>query len=98
MANVAVHVPRVGATREDSVGSVRIGKLVSIDDAGRPYVTFNGCCEPTRARVGTSAPRPSESALSDGVPVLLTFEDENPSRPIIVGFVKEAFSVATATD
>jgi hypothetical protein len=76
--------------------SVRVGRLVMIDSEGRPFVTFSGGpITPVLARVGTTDLPPREDDLREhGVAVLLMFENGEPVRPIIVGFVREAFAAA----
>jgi Domain of unknown function (DUF6484) len=73
-------------------GAVVIGRLVHVDSEGRPFVTFNGAAGPTEARVGTSQPCPSEEELQTRPAVVLMFEENDPDRPIVIGFVRTAFA------
>jgi hypothetical protein len=83
----------------DDVDGVRLGRIVALDARGRPLVTFKGGpAQPVIARLATSDPQPADTELENGPPVLLTFEDADPRRPIIVGFVRETLSARAATD
>lgn len=71
----------------------RVGRLVALDAEARPLVSFaGGPDKPVVARVVTTEPCPSESALRAQPAVLLVFENGDPQQPVIVGFVREGFA------
>lgn len=65
------------------------GRLADVDDQGRAWVEFAGSAGRVNARcVVPEAALPAREALH-GASVLLVFEDHDPARPIIVGFVRD---------
>ncbi len=76
------------AQRLQPVASAQIGRLVGVTPEGRPLVEFNGSRQNTAAVTTVSAPRSVlEAAAARGQEVVLLFENGNPARPILVGFV-----------
>ena len=68
-----------------------VGTIVSLDGDGRPFVSFDGC-ESIVARVCTTDPGPGGEQGPIGASVLLVFDDEDRSRPVIVGFVRDTLA------
>jgi hypothetical protein len=69
----------------------RIGVLESIDESGVAWVTFPGCNGvPVAARSTIATPLRAGDHPEDevGSAVLLVFEDADPARPVILGFVR----------
>jgi Domain of unknown function (DUF6484) len=73
------------------VGTV-VGTVVRVAPDGRPFVEFPGHRGELPARTTVSTPTTAPGELL-GWPVLLIFEDADPSRPIIVGFVRDSLTV-----
>jgi hypothetical protein len=71
---------------------VRVGKLVEIDEHGRPIVIIGEGEPPIVARVCMLDPPPSAAELTDSLPVLLMLEQGDPSRPIIIGVIRDSFT------
>ncbi len=96
MASQPIRIQRDPVLDLSDFNEARLGRMVGIDDQGRPFVSFKGGpVKPVIARVATQDPPPNDIDPAEGVPVLLMFEETDPKRPIIVGFVREAFSART---
>jgi uncharacterized protein DUF6484 len=66
--------------------SVRVGKIVSVDEGGKVWVDFPGITDgPAAARfTGSVKIQTLRQAASDGQEVLLVFENNDPRLPIII--------------
>lgn len=65
------------------------GKLAEVDEDGRAWVSFEGAAKPVQARCAVAeSALPAREELA-GAAVLLVFEERDPARPIIIGFVRE---------
>ncbi len=73
--------------REDYI----IGHIVDITPEGVALVAFPGAPqeEPIRARSAISTPRRGALSRFIGAKILLTFENRDPSLPVIIGFVHD---------
>ncbi len=74
-----------------SAGGICIGKIVGITGDGRPMVDFPGnkIAELVARAAITLAKRPRVPPA--GIPVVLAFEDGDPSAPVVVGMISAAF-------
>lgn len=80
--NVAAHSPQ-------KVTGAEIGRLVGVQEDGLPFVDYPSAPgRPMTAVLATPAPDALLGALV-GRHVVLVFEEGDPARPLIVGFVEE---------
>jgi hypothetical protein len=76
---------------DDTVGTPRIGKIVDIDERGCPMVDFQGNpLGPIRALSTVSIPINSCKHDLKSTSVLLLFQDEDLSAPIIIGVIRDS--------
>ncbi|MGH0034598.1 MAG: DUF6484 domain-containing protein [Myxococcota bacterium] len=86
---------KISAIRGESAEAFqghRVGEIAAVDAEGRALVTFEGCHGvPAPARSVVDAPLRAGEHLEDlvGCPVLLVFEDGDPSRPIVLGLLRD---------
>jgi hypothetical protein len=76
-----------------SANAMQMGVLVGLDAQARPLVTVgrSGVRHPVVAR--STIARPADWDEASALPVLLMLEEGDPTRPIIVGLVSDAFAV-----
>lgn len=84
------------AVETGPISSPRSGRLVGVNDQGRPLVDYPGNpFGPLRARTTVVLAAPAlERAVEDQCAVLLLFEDGDPGRPIVVGLLHDQMPVA----
>ncbi len=73
-------------------GNVCVGHIIQITDEGQPLVDFRGNevgLVPARSIIDEPFKCDSHSVV--GIPVLLVFENGDPTLPIIVGFIRDTF-------
>ena len=76
-----------------SSGELCVGRIVRIDDQQRIWVQVPGQGQcPQLARVVSTAASPDGPCYEKGAPVLLTFEDQDPTRPIVIGPIVDRVS------
>jgi hypothetical protein len=86
--------PTMLGTAVDEAGgvmasAVRVGRLVGLTGNGEPVVDFAGNSgEPVVARMLASA-ETGRTRGEPGADVLLVFEEGDPSRPIVLGFLRQ---------
>ena len=69
---------------------ILVGRIVSIDDCGRPFVDYPGnVLGALNARSIMTEPFQGNSSIDGSHPVLLVFENKDPALPIIIGVVRE---------
>jgi hypothetical protein len=93
MAKTSTAEVKALRTEDASAFSTHLtGKIAGLDEAGRALVTFEGCHDvPVLAQSTVDAPAPAgehPDALI-GARVLLVFESGEPTRPIIVGILRD---------
>ena len=70
---------------------LRVGTLVRVDSSGVPYVEYPGNSSgPVPARSIVPVAVPDAGSSGAGVSVVLLFSKDEPSRPIILGFLQDA--------
>jgi len=96
IANRRTKLPDVAEREQGPAGSWCIGRIVGITDDGRPVVDFPGnrISGLIARTVVSCASRPQLPA--GGIPVLLSFENDDPCAPVVVGVVSNAFCPAAA--
>jgi hypothetical protein len=72
------------------VGAVCIGRIVEVTGEGHALVDFPlNQAGPIHARSVIYAPSRVEPQTREGIPVLLAFENGDPSLPIIIGIIQQ---------
>lgn len=75
------------------------GRIVEIDEAGRAWVDFPGNVQgPIEARSLVQVEAGSLKCGGEGIPVLLAFENEDPSLPIVVGLVRRTLLLSPRSE
>jgi hypothetical protein len=86
---IAATLPYPSETK-DQASSVQLGTIVSLADDGAPNVV-TGSSEPVRARLAVRVTRERlEAALTGRQQCVLVLEDNDPSKPLLVGFLEDA--------
>jgi hypothetical protein len=79
--------PRAAAGERALVAAER-GRLIAIDDVGRPFVSVEGARKPVEARVDARIHSGDlRDALESGQEVILVFEKGDLRKPIIIGLL-----------
>jgi hypothetical protein len=80
-------LPQLGRNEPKPQASAQRGRLVRIDAEGRPFVDFNGNpAEPVAAKLALGETEIAEIIRAgEGTEILLVFEDNDLSQPIIIG-------------
>lgn len=80
---------RSHAGRAAALPAARVGRLAGVSAEGRPLVVCDGLiAAPTEALLAAAPPEPLETAV--GRDVVLLFQDGDPARPIVTGWVETA--------
>lgn len=73
-------------------------RIAGVDEAGRASVVLLGAEEPIQARCAAAESTIPPRTQIEGAEVLVVFEDGDPRRPVITGFVRDAlWSLAPAS-
>ena len=85
-------VGRIGEQTERDFSQPVVGAIESIDEDGRASVSFpgnHGVHVPARSAIDAPARAGEHPDALVGAPVLLSFEEADPNRPIIIGVVRD---------
>ena len=92
MKNMNARLAHFGVMGVSEVGTLAVGRIVRVAEDGRALVDWPGnLLGALKARsivepAGLCAP-----AIAEDIPALLAFENGDPSLPIVVGVIRDAF-------
>lgn len=70
--------------RREHMSGIHVGRIVKIDEEGQVLITYGNSADATAARLTSSVQEKFGIGNPEGREVLLTFDGNNPLRPIII--------------
>ena len=90
MHHVVTNLCDFSKSHPEGIGELCVGKIVRLNSEGCAIVDFDkNPGDPVEARSIVTVPSTSGDINVTQLPVLLVFENKDPKRPIIIGFVNE---------
>ena len=99
MQNTATQLKNFDNLRSVELKSFSVGHIVQINEKGRAVVDFPGnLVGPLQARSVIVAPTEFHKNMDKDTPVLLVFENQDPTLPIIIGIIHDRLFQTTASE
>ena len=95
MGNLIAQIVAKAKFDEQKILSFSVGRIVRITKDGHAFVDFPGNqVEEHKARVAVELSGTSGAGWVEGLPVILMFEDGDPTKPIILGVVRDTVNAS----